>query len=69
MFKKRYNAKANFAANVDKFFLSDGLFGNAILYVDSDDMVNIRYRHITQKRFTLRSRIKALLTTFIGYLF
>jgi hypothetical protein len=49
MFKKRYNAKANFAANVDKFFLSDGLFGNAILYVDSDDMVNIRYRHIHPK--------------------
>jgi hypothetical protein len=49
IFSKRYAPKANFASNVDRYYLSDGLFGNAVLFVDYDDMINIRYRNIHPK--------------------
>lgn len=49
MFKKRYHPKANFAGNADRFYFSDGLFGNSILFVDSADKINFRYKNIHPK--------------------
>lgn len=49
IFKKRYAPIANFASQVDKFYFSDGLFGNSCLYVDSEDLQNIRYKNIHPK--------------------
>lgn len=61
IFQKRYNPRANFASQVDKFYFSDGLFGNSILFVDSDDLINIRYRNIHPKEIYFKENHQGII--------
>lgn len=47
LFKYRYSPRANFISNLQQVFMSQGAYGNGIMYVDQpDDVEGLRYRNV-----------------------